>query len=164
MFNYIQGKLASGLPDSNINAYMNFYSTEERHMFIAGSKVTKTYRIQTQPGGMTMGYAVEACWEPPLVMPVTNPALDFPVSANQSEPYVEHYYINNDQPITKPHTEIKEYPIYCQYDEWPRALVIIAHGILTSQVTLLALEYGRPDTLFGQYQYKLVFGPLSGYS
>jgi hypothetical protein len=34
------------------------------------------------------GYAVEACWEPPTITPVTNPIEDFPPSANQPEPYV----------------------------------------------------------------------------
>ena len=118
MFNYVQGKFSSGLPNSNINAYKSFFSTEERHMFLPGQAVTMTYHIQTQPGGMTMGYAVEACWEPPTVNPVTNPATDFPITANQSEPYIERYYCNDDQPITKPHTEVKEYPYYCQYKQW----------------------------------------------
>jgi hypothetical protein len=119
MFKYIQGKFASGLPNSVINSYINFYTSEERHIFLPGSKVTRTYRIQTQPGSMTMGYAVEACWEPPTVNPVHNPATDFPTSANQSEPYVERYFLNDDKPITLPSTEIKEYPIYVQYREWP---------------------------------------------
>ena len=119
MFKYIQGKYALGLPNSSINAYINFYTDENRHMFMPGQKVTKTYRIQTQPGPMTIGYAVEACWEPQTVMPVTNPATDFPISANQSEPYVERYYLNDGQPITE---VSPEFPIYVQYREWPSVL------------------------------------------
>ena len=90
-------------------------------MFLPGQKVTRTYRIQTQPGPMTIGYAVEACWEPPTFNPVTNPAADFPISANQSEPYVERYYLNDGQPITDP-TIGKKYPIYVQWREWPSVL------------------------------------------
>jgi hypothetical protein len=47
-----------------------------------------------------MGYAVEACWEPPLKMPVIDPANDFPYSANQPEPYYARLIVNNNQPIT----------------------------------------------------------------
>jgi hypothetical protein len=46
-----------------------------------------------------MGYAVEACWEPPTVMPVIDPATDFPYSANQPEPYHLDLVINNNEPV-----------------------------------------------------------------
>ena len=52
------------------------------------------------PGPLTVGYAVEACWEPPSIMPVTDPANDFPYSANQSEAYHFKLTVNNNEPIT----------------------------------------------------------------
>ncbi len=118
MFNYVEGNYSNGPPNSNINAYINFYTHEERHMFMPGYNVVRTYRIQTQPGPMTLGYAVEACWEPPTVTPVTDPLTDFPPTANQSEPYLMRFFLNDDKPITKPHTEIYEYPVFVQYREW----------------------------------------------
>jgi hypothetical protein len=46
------------------------------------------------------GYAVEACWEPPTVMPVTNPFVDFPITANQPEAYYFRYVVNEGETIT----------------------------------------------------------------
>jgi hypothetical protein len=46
------------------------------------------------------GYAVEACWEPPTVMPVTNPIEDFPSSANQPEAYHFKVVVNEGEVIT----------------------------------------------------------------
>ena len=48
---------------------------------------------------MTAGYAVEACWEPPTVTPVTDPVADFPTSANQNEAYFVNWVLNNGEPV-----------------------------------------------------------------
>ncbi len=102
IFNYREGKYASGVPNTGINAFLNFYSDAERHMFRCNTQVTRTYRIWLPPGEpVVAGYAVEACWEPPTVTPVTNPVEDFPLTANQTEPYHFDMIVNNGEPIVK---------------------------------------------------------------
>ena len=76
------------------------YSHEERHMFSVDSEVYRTYTIYMPSDTIVAGYAVEACWEEPLVMPVTNPLDDFPVTANQTEAYYFKYFVNNGEVIT----------------------------------------------------------------
>jgi len=99
IFNYWPGKYSSGTPTADINAYLNFYTDEERHMFQCNSSIQRTYHIYLPTGPVVAGYAVEACWEPPIVTPVTDPANDFPYSANQPEPYYFNTVINNGEVI-----------------------------------------------------------------
>jgi len=100
IFNYWKGKYSFGTPSANINAFINFYTDEERHMFRVDGTVERTYKLFLPPGPLVAGYAVDACWEPPTVTPVTDPLNDFPISANQPEPYFYRYVLNNDEPIT----------------------------------------------------------------
>jgi len=103
IFNYWEGKYATGTPTANVNAFLNFYTIENRHIFTHNGQVSRTYHIWLPPGQpVVAGYAVEACWEPPLKMPVTDPANDFPISANQPEAYEFRYVLNYGQPITDP--------------------------------------------------------------
>jgi hypothetical protein len=99
IFNYYEGKYTNGTPTANINGFINFYTDEERHMFRVGQTVTRTYHIALPPGPVIAGYAVDACWEPPDVMPVTDPMNDFPFSANQPEPYHFRLVFNNNEVI-----------------------------------------------------------------
>jgi hypothetical protein len=100
IFNYWEGKYATGTPNAQINAFLNFYSAENRHIFLVTDVISRTYKIYLPPGKpIVAGYAVEACWEPPTKMPVTDPVVDFPVSANQTEPYYFDVILNNGQPI-----------------------------------------------------------------
>ncbi len=101
ILNYWPGNYALGEPDAHINAHMNYYTHENRHMFYPGYEVTRTYSVWLPPGPITSGYAVEACWEPPLVDPVNDPANDFPITANQPEPYLFTYEWNNGEPVTE---------------------------------------------------------------
>jgi hypothetical protein len=100
ILNYWPGRWSNGTPTAHINAYLNFYSHEERHMFAHDRSVTRTYHIWLPPEPIVAGYAVEACWEPATVMPVTNPDTDFPVTANQPEAYLFEVVVNNGNPIT----------------------------------------------------------------
>ena len=101
IFNYWEGKFATGIPGAHLNAFINFYSHEERHVFLTDCQVDRTYHIWLPPGEpVVAGYAVEACWEPPTVTPVTNPIEDFPITANQPEAYCFKYVVNNGQEIT----------------------------------------------------------------
>jgi hypothetical protein len=100
LLKYWPGKYSSGTPTGNLNAYLNFHTTEERHMFSDTGVVSRTYHIYLPPGPLVAGYAVEACWAPPENVPVLDPLEDFPISANQEEPYHWRLVINNDEPIT----------------------------------------------------------------
>ena len=102
IFNYWEGKFSNGTPTANINGYLDFYSDPNRHMFTCDSSVSRTYHISLPTGPVVVGYAVEACWEPPTVTPVTNPAEDFPVTANQPEAYHFNIEFNDGNPITDP--------------------------------------------------------------
>jgi len=102
MFNYWPGKHSMGCPTANLNGFRNFYTHDQRHMFATDGTAERTYRIWLPPGEpVVAGYAVEACWEPPIKTPVTDPLNDFPISANQSEPYIFNLVVNNNEPITK---------------------------------------------------------------
>jgi hypothetical protein len=101
IFNYWEGRFATGVPTADLNAFLNFYSHEERHMFGCYATVERTYTIWLPPGPVVAGYAVEACWEPPTVTPVTNPLEDFPLTANQPEAYCLEWVINEGEVITE---------------------------------------------------------------
>jgi len=115
IYRYWEGKYASGVPNGDLNAYLDFYTHEERHMFDCMGAVERTYTIWLPPGeDVVAGYAVDACWELPLKTPVTDPAQDFPLTANQPEPYYLRYIINNGEPITDCETfEMQNYD--CAY-------------------------------------------------
>ena len=100
IFNYWPGKFANGLPNANLNAYMDFYTDEARHMFRVNESVDRVYHISLPPGNLTVAYAVEACWAPATVQPVTDPLNDFPIEANMPEPYYFRHVVNNNEPIT----------------------------------------------------------------
>jgi hypothetical protein len=101
IFNYWEGKYAfGGVPTANMNAYLDFYSNEERHMLEAGATVSRTFHISLPSGPWKAGYALDVCWEIPTVMPVTNPVDDFPISANQPEMYRFKLIFNDGEVIT----------------------------------------------------------------
>jgi hypothetical protein len=101
IYRYWKGKYSNGTPNGDINAYLDFYTDEARHMFDCLGTVERTYKIWLPPGEVVVaGYAVEACWELPLKMPVTDPLNDFPLTANQPEPYHLKYTLNGGEPIT----------------------------------------------------------------
>ena len=102
IFKYWEGKYSNGTPTANVNAFKNFYTDEVRHMFRVNGTVSQTYHISLPPGRVIAGYAVDAHWHPPSVTPVTDPLNDFPVTANEPEPYFFEFVINNEQPITDP--------------------------------------------------------------
>ena len=115
---YMPGKFANGTPTAAVNACKDFYTDETRHLFRAGGIVTRTYRIQTQPGPMVVGYAIDACWAPPTKTPVTNPLEDFPSSANAPEPYFFDIFINNGEPIVDPHEPDDDRKVHVIIKQW----------------------------------------------
>jgi hypothetical protein len=138
---YMAGKRSSGTPTGAINGFKNFYTDEDRHLFRAGHSVTSTYRIQTQPGPMTVGYAIDACWEPPINMPVTDPLTDFPPSANQPEPYQFSVIVNDGQPVNSKYV-LADFP-----DNNNGAIKLIVHQwngqTMTKETS--TLDYAPPD-------------------
>jgi hypothetical protein len=120
IFNYYEGKYTNGTPTANINAYRNFYSDENRHMFAVDNSVYQTYHISLPPGPVTAGYAVEALWVPPSVEPVTNPVTDFPWSANQPEPYYLQFVVNDGEPIADADWNPPScHKVRFEYNRWP---------------------------------------------
>jgi hypothetical protein len=119
IYNYWEGKYAKGTPTANLNGFLNFYTDEERHMFKSDGSVIRTYTIWMPPGEpVVAGYAVEACWVSPDVMPVTNPVEDFPVSANQPEPYEFKVVLNEGEVITEKCCTYTHDQIYFTLKQW----------------------------------------------
>ncbi len=103
IFNYWEGKYAfGGTPTANMNAFLNYYSNEERHMLESGATVSHTFHISLPSGPWRAGYALDVSWEIPTVMPVTNPVDDFPITANQPEMYRFKLIYNDGEVITHP--------------------------------------------------------------
>ncbi len=107
IFEYYPGKMASGEDFGTINAFKRFYSNENRHMFEVGKTVTRTYIMRPPAEGpIEASYAVYAHWDEPLVIPVTDPAVDFGPEANSPMPY--EFWVTQDtviDPDMHPHDQ-----------------------------------------------------------
>jgi len=98
IFQYYDGKIASGEDLSTMSAYIRYHSTEVRHMFEVGKTEMRTYIIRPPASGpIQASYAVYAHWYPADVVPVTDPANDFPPEANSPLPY--EFYVTQDAPL-----------------------------------------------------------------
>jgi len=98
IFGYYEGVLATGDDLGNINGYKNYYSNETRHMFEVNETVTRTFVIHPpSEGNIEAAYAVYAHWVEPSVLPVTDPASDFPPEANSPCPYT--FWVEQTGPI-----------------------------------------------------------------
>jgi hypothetical protein len=88
---YIRGKLATAIaPYAMLNGYKRFVSDDPantRNAFYAGDEITVTYEIDMPdpPHLWIFGYAVDACWAPPIHKPVDDPMTDFGPEANCPE-------------------------------------------------------------------------------
>jgi hypothetical protein len=144
IFNYWEGKYANGTPTANINAYLDFYSTEDRHAFFSDSHVERTYHLSLPGGPVTAGYAVEACWEPPSVTPVTDPIADFPITANMPEPYHFKIVVNDGNVVTDPGC--------CNWETYPYTVHELRAEYLNWYVPDWAMmhPYG-PDTMVAHW-------------
>jgi len=85
---YYKGKHATETEDldSTVNPFIEFHSDQPRWMFLPGTVVTRTYHIKPLEGAFKFGYIVDASWAPPNVLPVSDPAVDFPDYANAEDP------------------------------------------------------------------------------
>ena len=87
VFKYMKGKFALGDDlGSTLNPFVSYGAGNERQMFNAGTEETRTLFLKLPPGPIEFGYAIDACWVP-VDGPVTDPANDFPISANCNEAY-----------------------------------------------------------------------------
>jgi hypothetical protein len=89
---YLKGKFATAtMPDAELNGFIRHISggsENTRNALYAGDSVTATYEIDMPDGGpFVMGYAVDAGWTPADNIPVVDPIVDFPISANAPEPW-----------------------------------------------------------------------------
>ena len=88
---YMKGKLATATaPGATLNGYKRFVSEDPaniRNAFYAGDEVVATYRVYVPdpPNPWVFGYAIDACWAPPIDKPVDDPMTDFSVEANCPE-------------------------------------------------------------------------------
>jgi len=89
---YSIGKMSTTkFPNSTLNGYKTYESSDaanSRRAFFSGDAVIRPYDIfMPDDVEFVLGYAVDACWAPPTTVPVTDPMVDFPISANAPEPY-----------------------------------------------------------------------------
>jgi len=88
---YIRGRLATeSFPNSLLNGFRRFVSDDPantRNAFYAGDEITVTYHVDMPdaPNPWIFGYAIDACWAPPINKPVENPITDFSPEANCPE-------------------------------------------------------------------------------
>jgi hypothetical protein len=86
---YFHGKHASSDDlSANINPFLAFSQDKPRRMFLPGTQETRQMLLHVPTGPFKFGYAVDACWTPPLKKPVVDPESDFPITANCTEPYM----------------------------------------------------------------------------
>jgi len=106
---YNQGKLGTSINPANaatLNGYklfadgfgvdesMSTLDPESRAFFQAGSVNSRHYEISLA-GGFKFNYAVDCSWAAPTVNPPVNLPDDFPIEANQNEPY----YFEVSEPV-----------------------------------------------------------------
>jgi formylglycine-generating enzyme required for sulfatase activity len=85
---YTRGRYATEGPfTATLNPYIAFRIDEPRRYFPSWAAETREVRLRLPDGPIKLGYAVDACWMPPLKTPVTDPITDFPLTANCPEPY-----------------------------------------------------------------------------
>jgi hypothetical protein len=86
-FKYYSGKYST---TNDLSAWLNpfvaYSKSEPRRMFLPGTQETRTIILKVPTGPFDFGYAVDACWANPGKV-VTDPEVDFPLSANSIEPY-----------------------------------------------------------------------------
>jgi hypothetical protein len=99
--NYLRGRLTH--PDElyltgNLHPFRYFYTHDYLRLFYPGYTVTQTYEFNIKKfEWVIFGYSVDASWNPSLHWPVTNPVLDFPISASCREAYQVSMSITDNQ-------------------------------------------------------------------
>jgi len=88
---YVEGKLATvQTPTATLNAFKRYVTgdpSNTRNAFFAGDEVTVNNKIDMPDpfNPWVFGYAVDACWAPPINKPVDDPITDFGLAANCPE-------------------------------------------------------------------------------
>jgi len=88
---YLEGNLATSWPpEATVNGYKRHITSDPsntRNALYAGDKSTVTYHLWLPWTKFIFGYAVDANWASPTVLPVEDPMTDFPSEANSPEPW-----------------------------------------------------------------------------
>ena len=104
--------------------FINYYSSEVRRHFATNETVTRTYHIALPPGEWEFGYTVDACWAPPINVPVTDIETDFPMQANTLFAYRMDAFISGPLIGLEPST------LTCRvYNHFPELLEFYESGI-----------------------------------
>ncbi|MCX6646913.1 MAG: hypothetical protein NTY09_11270 [bacterium] len=86
-----KGKFATeSIPNTQLNGFLRYNTNDAanvRNALYSGESVTRTYSFHLPPSAFTVGYAVDANWDIPLTTPVTDPMVQFPMTANCPEPW-----------------------------------------------------------------------------
>ncbi len=94
---YTKGNFAAVItPNASLNGFIRFNNPgpgNDRFAFYPETSETRTYDLYFPTGQFIFGYAIDACWAPPSVTPVTDPQVDFPPNANCSEPRFISYNV-----------------------------------------------------------------------
>ena len=90
-FGYFEGEIATPeLPGATLNGYRRYITDDPantRNALYDGDTVTNTIELILGPNPFALGYAVDACWAPPIDEPVDDPMTDFGPEANCEEPW-----------------------------------------------------------------------------
>ena len=93
---YSQGNLAfPGEFTGTVNPFVSF-GTDPRNHFGTTESLDRTVEFKLVPGSIRFGYAIDASWDLPTVIPPENIETDFPVSANALESTVVSYNVFDD--------------------------------------------------------------------
>ena len=90
-FGYFQGEIATPeLPGATLNGYRRYIIDDPantRNALYDGDTVTNSIEMMFGPNPFALGYAVDACWAPPIHEPVDDPMTDFGPESNCEEPW-----------------------------------------------------------------------------
>ncbi|MCX6646252.1 MAG: hypothetical protein NTY09_07835 [bacterium] len=90
---YSQGNLAfPGDFTGTVNPFISFGAPPRNHLGTTEAPY-RNLDFKLVPGSIRFGYAVDACWEIPTVIPPLNIETDFPASANALESSLIYYEI-----------------------------------------------------------------------
>jgi hypothetical protein len=158
IFDYYQGKFASGEDLATFNPFRRFYSNENRHMFEVGKTVTRTYIIHPPAlGPIKASYIVYAHWAPPQTTPVRDPSVDFPLIANSTLPY--EFWIEQTAPFDPDEPtpfEVNSQNIRWHVKYWdkdverPTGWYTLVRAHHSNSVALIPHPSGDPDVYYAR--------------
>jgi hypothetical protein len=120
--------------------FICYYSSEVRRHFATNEKVTRTYHIALPPGPWEFGYSVDACWAPPINVPVLDVETDFPMQANTLLTYKIDMFISGPLVGIEPSTVTIRV-----YSHFTDVLELFGKGCITIHPNRLTGYWEGPD-------------------